>query len=157
MGRLIFSSFSGRIGLEYLNDLTLEQIQAKVRALPEDDLVLFGSLLKDAGGREFYTNEALSAISAASRRPVFGLLTEDLGDGILGGVLIPGYARHKPTLSVKAYVDRVVAGDLYDATLSFQLRPGFRLRGLLDNSIEDSASDNWSTPIEWVNPEYRAG
>ncbi|MBK7295048.1 MAG: sigma 54-interacting transcriptional regulator [Holophagaceae bacterium] len=88
MGRIIFSSFSGRIGLEYLNDLTLEQIQTKVRALPDDDLVLFGSLLKDAGGREFYTNEALSAISAASRRPVFGLLTEDLGDGILGGVLL---------------------------------------------------------------------
>jgi hypothetical protein len=49
----------------------------------------------------------------------------------------------------------VVAGTLQDATLSFQLRNGFRVRGLIENYIEDSASDNWSTLIEWVNPDYR--
>ena len=88
IGRTIFSAFSGRVGLEFLNDLTLEQIEAKVRTLPEEDLVLFGSLLRDATGRDFYTNEAISRVSAASRRPVFGLFTEDLGDGILGGILL---------------------------------------------------------------------
>jgi len=88
IGRTIFSSFSGRVGLEYLNDLTLEQIEAKAHTLPDDELVLFGSLLRDASGRDFFTNEALSRVSAASRRPVFGLLTEDLGDGILGGILL---------------------------------------------------------------------
>jgi len=88
MGRIIFSSFSGRVALEYLNDLTLEQIEAKVQTLPEDELVLFGSLLKDAAGREFYTNDALNRITATSRRPVFGVVAEDLGEGILGGVLL---------------------------------------------------------------------
>jgi GNAT superfamily N-acetyltransferase len=73
--------------------------------------------------------------------------------GILGGGLIPGYAQHKQTMTVAEYVARVVAGELYDATLSFQLRQGFRVRGLLENYIEDSASDNWSTLIEWVNPD----
>ncbi len=77
--------------------------------------------------------------------------------GIVGGGLIPGYAQHKQALSVKGYVDRVVAGELYDTTLSFQLRQGFRLRGLIENYIEDSASDNWSTLIEWVNPDYGSG
>jgi len=88
MGRVIFSPFSGRVGFEYLNDLTLEQIEAKVRSLPEDELVLFGSLLQDASGRDFFTNDALTRVSAASRRPVFGVVSEDLGDGILGGVLL---------------------------------------------------------------------
>lgn len=73
--------------------------------------------------------------------------------GILGGGLIPGYAQHKQAMTVKEYVDRVVVGELYDATLSFQLRQGFRVRGLIENYIEDSASDNWSTLIEWVNPD----
>ncbi|MFN8492078.1 MAG: GNAT family N-acetyltransferase [Caldilineaceae bacterium] len=76
--------------------------------------------------------------------------------GILGGGLIPGYAQYKQTMPVREYVDRVVAGELYDTTLSFQLRQGFRVRGLLENYIEDSASDNWSTLIEWVNPDYVA-
>ena len=85
------------------------------------------------------------------------LVKQDNKRGILGGGLIPGYAQHKQILSVKAYVDRVVAGELYDSTLSFQLRQGFRVRGLLENYIEDSASNNWSTLIEWVNPDYREG
>lgn len=76
--------------------------------------------------------------------------------GIVAGGLIPGYAHYKRQLSVQAYVDRVVAGELTDPTLSFQLRNGFRVRGLIENYIEDSASDNWSTLIEWVNPDYQA-
>jgi len=76
--------------------------------------------------------------------------------GIVAGGLIPGYATYKATLSVQAYVDRVVAGELYDPTLSFQLRNGFRVRGLIENYIEDSASDNWATLIEWVNPDLQA-
>lgn len=76
--------------------------------------------------------------------------------GIIGGGLIPGFAQHKQHMTVQAYVDQVVAGQLYDPTLTFQLRNGFRVRGLLENYIDDSASDNWSTLIEWVNPEYKA-
>ena len=70
------------------------------------------------------------------------------------GGLIPGYAKHKSQMSVADYVDRVVGGELTDPTLSFQLRTGFRVRGLIENYIEDSASDNWSTLIVWQNPDY---
>jgi PAS domain S-box-containing protein len=88
MGRLIFKTFAGRVDLEYLNDLTLEQIETRVAHLPDEDLVLYGSLLQDASGRDFTTNEGIARISAASRRPVFGVVAEDLGEGILGGVLL---------------------------------------------------------------------
>lgn len=75
--------------------------------------------------------------------------------GIVAGGLIPGYAKYKEELSVQQYVDRVVADELRDPTLTFQLHNGFRLRGLLQNYLEDSASNNWSTLIEWVNPHYK--
>lgn len=75
--------------------------------------------------------------------------------GIIAGGLIPGYAAYKGHLSVQAYVEQVVAGVLQDPTLTFQLRNGFQVRGLLENYIEDSASDNWSTLIEWINPDYQ--
>jgi hypothetical protein len=32
---------------------------------------------------------------------------------------------------------------------------GFQVRGMIANYIEDSASDNWATLIEWVNPDYK--
>lgn len=75
--------------------------------------------------------------------------------GIVAGGLIPGFARYKHMMSPHEYVERVVRGELADPTLTFQLRNGFVVRGILENYIEDSASDNWSTLIEWVNPDYR--
>jgi GNAT superfamily N-acetyltransferase len=73
--------------------------------------------------------------------------------GIVAGGLIPGYAAYKAAISPHAYVDRVVAGELQDNTLSFQLAMGFEVRGLIPNYLEDSASDNWATLIVWSNPD----
>jgi GNAT superfamily N-acetyltransferase len=75
--------------------------------------------------------------------------------GIVAGGLIPGYVHFKHRLTVQEYADRVVAGELRDPTLSFQLKMGFQVRGLLRDYIEDSASGNWATLIEWANPDYR--
>ena len=75
--------------------------------------------------------------------------------GIVAGGLIPGYVQYKAEMSPSAYVDKVVAGDLYDSTLSFQLGRGFKVRGMLENYIEDEASDNWATLIVWDNPDYQ--
>jgi GNAT superfamily N-acetyltransferase len=72
--------------------------------------------------------------------------------GIVAGGLIPGYANHKGLMSVAEYVEQVVAGKLVDPTLTFQLRNGFQVRGLIENYLEDSASDNWATLIVWENP-----
>ncbi len=76
--------------------------------------------------------------------------------GIVAGGLIPGYAAHKTGMTAREYVDKVVAGELHDSTLSFQLRRGFTVRGLLEEYIKDDASDNWATLIVWENPSYRA-
>ncbi len=75
--------------------------------------------------------------------------------GIVAGGLIPGYAEYKSTLTPQAYVDMVVAGKVYDRTLSFQLGRGFTVRGLLQDYIADEASDNWATLIVWENPEFK--
>ena len=75
--------------------------------------------------------------------------------GIVAGGLIPGFADFKATMSPREYVDRVVAGEIHDSTLSFQLRRGFDVRGLLEDYIEDEASDNWATLIVWENPNYQ--
>ena len=73
--------------------------------------------------------------------------------GIVGGGVLPGLAHYKQIMTPHEYVTKVIAGELYDSTLSFQLKMGFRVRGLLQNYLEDSASDNWATLIEWVNEQ----
>lgn len=84
-----------------------------------------------------------------------GIVREMNRRGIVAGGLIPGYADYKGRLSPSEYVKRVVAGEIHDSTLSFQVGRGFEARGLLEDYIEDSASDNWATLIVWENPDYQ--
>src|SRR5919109_3366789 len=70
--------------------------------------------------------------------------------GIVAGGMIPGFANHKSVMDAETYVARVVAGDIFDPTLSVQLRQGFRIRGLLPDYLPDSATGRWSVLIEWV-------
>ncbi len=76
--------------------------------------------------------------------------------GIIAGGHIGGYADHKRDMSAAEYVDKVAKGELYDATLSFQLGNGFEVRGVLADYLEEPAIDNWAALIVWQNPEYRA-
>ena len=74
--------------------------------------------------------------------------------GIVAGGLIPTYVQYKNKMTVHEYVKKVVAGEIYGKTLTFQLNNGFKVRGMIENYIEDEASDNWSTLIVWDNPDY---
>lgn len=71
--------------------------------------------------------------------------------GIIAGASLPGYFHHKDSMSAKEYVDEVVARELTDPTLSFQLSNGFEVRGLLEGYLEDEADDGWAALIVWEN------
>lgn len=76
----------------------------------------------------------------------------DLGlRGIIAGGVIPGYAEHKDSMSAAEYVDKVAAGELYDRTLTFQVKNGFEVRGVLENYMEDPTVDSWASLIVWIN------
>jgi len=77
--------------------------------------------------------------------------------GIIAGGHIGGYADHKHQMSAAEYVDKVAKGELYDATLTFQLDNGFEVRGVLANYLQEAAIDNWAALIVWENPDYRDG
>ncbi len=87
-GRTLFARFADRAQLSYTTDLSLEQLEARVAQLGEGELVLFGSFLQDAAGRNDDSTTPLTRVSRASRRPVFGVIREDLGAGIIGGELV---------------------------------------------------------------------
>lgn len=56
-------------------------------------------------------------------------------------------------MTVSEYVGAVVAGELRDPTLSFELRHGFEVRGPLRGYVDESASDDFATLIVWRNPD----
>jgi GNAT superfamily N-acetyltransferase len=75
--------------------------------------------------------------------------------GIIAGGHIPGFAAQKHEMSAADYVAKVSAGELYDATLSFQIENGFEARGVLADYIKEDATDSWASLIVWQNPDHR--
>jgi len=106
--RQLFAPYAGRVEFDYMNDLSLDQMEARLKTLPDEDLVYYGMLTTDASGRDFSrTYEPLIRLAKDTRRPIFGGNTVDMGQGIIGGVLI------SQSLSAKASAEvglKVLAG-----------------------------------------------
>lgn len=73
---------------------------------------------------------------------------------IVAGGRLWNYCDHDQEMSAAEYAHRVADGELQDLVLSFQLREGFELRGVMANYLSDPRSRNWASLIEWLNPEY---
>lgn len=74
---------------------------------------------------------------------------------ILAGGRLWDYQDHADRMPPEEYAQRVVAGELRDLVLSFQLREGFQLRAVMPNYLRDRRSRNHASLIEWLNPDYR--
>lgn len=73
---------------------------------------------------------------------------------IRAGARLPGYAAVSGDMSPKKYVEEVVEGVRYDATLSFQLKHGFQVLAIVpDYQTRDPRSRNYAALIEWLNPD----
>ena len=123
-----------------------------------DEIIAFGFFTQhDPQGQHFYGAD-VSVHPTHRGRGISRLLYNARKDlvrrlglrGIVTGGMIPGFARYKDSLDASTYVARVVAGEIFDPTLSVQLRQGFRVRGLLPHYLPDTATDGWSVLIEWV-------
>ena len=120
-GKVLFQPWEQRIQFSYWNDLTLDQMELKAKNLPPEDLILFARVTRDASGRDFNSNEPVRRIAAASNRPVFGMHSAHLGEGITGGVLV------SPELSARAAADlivKVLSGTVV-ADIPLERDPGF--------------------------------
>ncbi|MEQ1566128.1 MAG: GNAT family N-acetyltransferase [Myxococcota bacterium] len=69
--------------------------------------------------------------------------------GILAGAHLPGYAAWKDRISAEEYIRRVVAGELDDPTLTFQLHNGFEVLSALEGYLEDHETGSWAAFIRW--------
>lgn len=75
--------------------------------------------------------------------------------GHVAGGMLKGYGGYRHRMSAEAYVARVMAGELFDPTLSVQLRCGFQVHGIIHDYVSDPSCDNKAAFIIWRNPDYR--
>jgi len=103
-----------------------------------DGVWLYGA---DIGTHPEYRGRGIAGALYAARQELVWRL------GLKGQVtagMIPGYNAHRAEMSIEEYYDRVVRGDLFDPTVSMQMKTGFEPRGLLANYLNDPVCDNYS-------------
>ena len=73
---------------------------------------------------------------------------------IRAGARLRGYYEYAASMRAAEYTARVVAGEISDPTLSFQLRRGFRVIAVVEGYLRhDPESLGFAAVIEWINPE----
>jgi 4-aminobutyrate aminotransferase/(S)-3-amino-2-methylpropionate transaminase len=98
----------------------------------------------DIGVHPDYRGRGLSTALYAVRQEVVWRL------GLKGQVtagMFPGYSRLRSSMSVQEYYRRVVSGELWDPTLSVQMKMGFKPLRLIENYLQDPVCDNYSVLI----------
>jgi GNAT superfamily N-acetyltransferase len=71
---------------------------------------------------------------------------------IRAGARLRGYHKHAQSLSAEDYAIKVVKGELYDPTLSFQLNQGFQVLAVISDYLRnDPESLGHAAIIEWLN------
>jgi len=72
---------------------------------------------------------------------------------IRAGARLRGYGRYAARMTAEEYTLAVLHGAIKGPTLSFQLREGFRVFGVVEDYLaHDPESLGWAALIEWLNP-----
>lgn len=77
-----------RVRIEFLNNLSIGEIEQRVARLPANSAILFVQMYVDGAGVSQDHDVALARVRAAAAAPVFGLFGSQLGQGIVGGPLM---------------------------------------------------------------------
>jgi signal transduction histidine kinase len=80
-----FARFANRVSIEWLNNLSLEQMRQRVAALPPHSAVLYTILITDAAGVPYERGAALASLVKVSAAPIFSIYESELGHGVVGG------------------------------------------------------------------------
>ena len=80
--------YRGRVAIEYVTDLSVDQVLQRVAALPQGTIVLFGGFSRDASGQDLIAAEVVRRVAASSRVPVYGPGEPYIGGGIVGGHVV---------------------------------------------------------------------
>jgi len=105
----------------------------------------------DIGVNPAYRGQGISREIYNRRKAV---AIENNKKGFAAAAVIPGYADHKTEMDIHTYIEKVIADELFDPTVSVQIRNGFRVVKLVHDFYKFPLSDDWCAMILWENPHY---
>jgi len=77
--------YAGRVRFDYLDGLSLAQMQQRVASLPPRSAILYAVFRVDAAGVPYERQDGLDKLRATTNAPIFGVYQSELGNGVVGG------------------------------------------------------------------------
>ena len=127
-----FQSYEGKLQFNYLNGLTIPELQQTLSTLPEGTVVSFISSSQDRLGNTSGNLEVLRQICPVSNSPVYGATDAQLGLGIVGGRLT-------------SFEDLGVKG----AELGLRILAGEKPESITPHGVEGVAMFDWRALQRW--------
>lgn len=91
--RTQLAPYQNRLTIRYLAAApSMAQTLKTVATLPDDTVVLVGTIHRDAAGQDLVSREAIVRIAKESRVPVYGVLDSLIGTGVVGGHMLSSAA-----------------------------------------------------------------
>lgn len=91
-------------------------------------------------------------VATALYKAQFGLV-ERLGlSGMYAGGMLKGYGIYREQMSVREYAARVLHGEIFDPTVSVQIKRGFKPYGVIENYAWDPQAEHTGMLIVWERP-----
>jgi len=87
-----FQRYTSKVNIEWLNNLTFEEMLTRAAKLPPGSAILWFLLSEDVAGVPYSQDRALEAMREVASVPIFGIGDYELGRGIVGGPLMPTQA-----------------------------------------------------------------
>ena len=80
-----FQLFEPRLTFTYLSGLPTNELEQRLRTLPERSIVYYLLVYQDGAGGNFQPVEYLDRISAVAKRPIYSWVDSTLDHGVVGG------------------------------------------------------------------------
>lgn len=103
-----FQRFESRVTFSWANELSLEEMLTRSAGLPPHSAILYAILSLDAKGLPHVEDRALIDLHRVANAPIFGLRSNQLGRGIVGGPLLSMEELSRNTTRVAL---RLLSGD----------------------------------------------
>ena len=94
-------------------------------------------------------------IGSALYKAQFDLVRRLELDGMYAGGMLKGYQHYKREMSVREYADKVMRGELFDPTVSVQMRKGFKPVRIIENYAWDAQASHTGMLIVWEAPQHK--
>jgi signal transduction histidine kinase len=124
--------YTDRIKFSWLEDLSFDEILARVSSLPEHTAIMYFLFSVDAKNVPYLQDSALEELHEVANAPIFGTSSYQLGRGIVGGPL-----------------DQTQAIGKQAADLALRMLNGEKSQAVLSRTVEFASAYDWRELQRW--------